>query len=87
LNAGVVLSALRTAPIIGSLIVDGCLMWVEVVAQIVAQFRADAAQIRPSRPGQYLCKRLKTFNPIFPGMFSRPPVSTAHPLLRLCILR
>ena len=49
-----------------------------LVAQIVAQFRAEAAQIRPSRPGQCPCTRLKTFNPIVSGTFSRPPVSITH---------
>ena len=28
-------------------------------------------------------KRLKTFNPISSDTFSRPPVSTTHPLLRV----
>jgi hypothetical protein len=52
------------------------------VAQIVAQFRTEPARIMPNGPDQYLFKRLKTFNPISSDTFSRPPVSTAHPLLR-----
>jgi hypothetical protein len=45
-----------------------------VVAQIVAQFRADPAPIRPNCPDQYQRKRLRTFNPISSDTFSRPPV-------------
>jgi len=53
----------------------------KLVAQIVAQFRTDPARIMPNCPNHYLFKRLKTFNPISSDTFSRPPVSTTHPLL------
>jgi hypothetical protein len=61
---------------------DNTFCHAELVARIVAQFRTDPARLMPNCPNQYLPKRLKTFNPISSDTFSRPPVSTAHPLLR-----
>jgi hypothetical protein len=65
-------------------ITDNTFCLAELVAQIVAQFRTDPARIMPNCPNQYLPKRLKTFNPISSGTFSRPPHSATLPLLR-CI--
>src|SRR5580765_3065268 len=48
-----------------------------LVAQIVAQFRAEPARIMPNCPNWYRRKRLKTLDPTSSDTFSRPPPSTS----------
>jgi hypothetical protein len=49
-------------------------------SQIVVQFRTEPARIMPNFPDQYL-QAIENFNPTSFDMFSRPPVSTAHPYI------
>jgi hypothetical protein len=53
---------------------DNTFCLAQLVAQLVAQFRTDAARVMPNCPNQYLRNRLKTFDPISSDTFSRPPV-------------